>query len=218
MKRNSSISVHSNNAGRYDEQVEEYNNFVHDVLFGMMFEFVKPKQKLLDIGIGTGLSSIRFAELGVNVYGLDASQEMLEFCKAKLFAKQLNIFDITKDAIPYRDNFFHLAVAIGILNFFPSLNSIFLQVNRIMKNNGIFTFTILPNIELLKTGKKKLPSFTKQQTPWGVPIYKHSAEYICHLLKKHSFELLKEQLIVVRTDEVDTPDMLLSLIVAKANK
>lgn len=218
MKKKSSITVHSSLAQKYDKQVKEYNNFIHDLLFGLMYEFVLPKQKLLDIGIGTGLSSIRFSELGAAVYGLDASKEMIDLCKAKSFAKQLKILDITKDTIPYRDGFFNITIAIGVFNFFPSLNSIFNQINRIIKKNGIFAFTILPNIESPKTEKKRLPIFTKQETPWGVPIYKHSSEYIRRLLKSYNFELLKEQFIVVKTGHNDIPDMLLSIIIVRSNK
>ncbi len=45
-------------ASNYDKQVREYNSYGHDVLFGMGFEFVREDEKLLDIGIGTGLASI----------------------------------------------------------------------------------------------------------------------------------------------------------------
>lgn len=218
MKKKSSVTVHSSIANNYDKQVEESNNFVHDLLFGMMYEFVSPKQKLLDIGIGTGLSSIRFSELGAAIYSLDASKVVIELCKAKSFAKQLKIFDITKDTIPYRDNFFNLTIAIGLFNFFPSLSSIFKQVKRIMKKNGIFAFTILPNIETPKADKRRLPTYVKQATPWGIPVYKHSSEYISRLLEANNFELLKEQIIVAKTGHNDMPDMLLSIIVVRSNK
>jgi len=39
-----------------------------------------PSEKLLDIGIGTGLASIHFSDVGLWVYGLDVSQEMLAAC------------------------------------------------------------------------------------------------------------------------------------------
>jgi len=41
----------------------------------MGFEFVGAGEKLLDIGIGTGLASMHFSEIGLKVYGLDNSQK-----------------------------------------------------------------------------------------------------------------------------------------------
>ena len=49
----------------------------------MSFDFFKTDEKLLDIGKRTGFASIPFSMIGLKVYGLDASQEMLNICKSK---------------------------------------------------------------------------------------------------------------------------------------
>ena len=59
----------------------------------MIFEFLKMKDKVLDIGIGTGLSVIDFHALGLDVYGLDYSNRMLEVCSQKNIAVDLKLFD-----------------------------------------------------------------------------------------------------------------------------
>ncbi|MGD9161215.1 MAG: hypothetical protein PVG39_22555, partial [Desulfobacteraceae bacterium] len=69
--------VYKEQADSYDSQAREYNSYTHDVIFGVSFEYVKASEKLLDIGIGTGLASINFSRLGLRVFGLDSSQEML---------------------------------------------------------------------------------------------------------------------------------------------
>ena len=76
-------------ASHYNNQVREYDSYGHDVLFGMSFEFVKTDEKLLDIGIGTGLASLPFSQVGLKVYGLDVSQEMLNACQSKSFTQAL---------------------------------------------------------------------------------------------------------------------------------
>ena len=69
MKKMDSISAHDEEAAQYGQQVREYNCYAHDVLFGMSFEYVNPHDCLLDIGIGTGLASLPFAnEVGSNLY------------------------------------------------------------------------------------------------------------------------------------------------------
>lgn len=92
MKSINSISVHDEEAARYDQQVREYKCFAHDVLFGMCFEYVHPHDRLLDVGIGTGLASLPFAKMGLEILGLDGSTEMLKVCKSKGFANELEVF------------------------------------------------------------------------------------------------------------------------------
>ena len=76
-------------ASTYDALVKEYNSYLHQVLFGMCYEYIKPGDSLLDLGIGTGLSSVLFAKSGMNITGLDGSVEMLEECRKKGFAQEL---------------------------------------------------------------------------------------------------------------------------------
>lgn len=61
-------------ATKYDEQVKEYNSYGHNVIFGMCYEYVKPNEKILDLGIGTGLASIQFYKSGLKIFGLDISE------------------------------------------------------------------------------------------------------------------------------------------------
>jgi len=83
------IQNHGKFAKSYDAQVREYHSHGHDVLFGMTYEYVKSGDTLLDLGIGTCLSSINFAKVKLNVTGLDVSPEMLQECRKKDFAKEL---------------------------------------------------------------------------------------------------------------------------------
>ena len=93
MENVDAISAHDQEAAQYDQQVRDYNSYVHDALFGMSFEYVNPHDCLLDIGIGTGLASQAFAKVGLEVSGCDGSTEMLKVCESKAFAKDLKVFD-----------------------------------------------------------------------------------------------------------------------------
>ena len=46
-------------SGDYDKKAEEYDWRGPEVAFGLAYAFVNPGESILDIGIGTGLSSIR---------------------------------------------------------------------------------------------------------------------------------------------------------------
>ena len=88
-----SVPVNTNNANnyqgddaaRYDQQYAEHGCHGHEVLFGLMYEFIKPNETLLDIGIGTGISSFLFHRAGLQISGLDFSKEMLDVCESKGF-------------------------------------------------------------------------------------------------------------------------------------
>jgi hypothetical protein len=54
-----------NSAFEYDRQARETNWLGPEVVFGLVYEYVKPGETLLDLGIGSGLSSIRFHQAGL---------------------------------------------------------------------------------------------------------------------------------------------------------
>ena len=83
----------------------------------MSFEFVSAGEKLLDIGNDTGLASEKFSQLGLEIYGLDASPEMLTACQSKSFAQELTLFDMVGDPIPYEVDFFSHVICYGALHF-----------------------------------------------------------------------------------------------------
>jgi len=58
VKRSDIVRIHDEQAAKYDQQVREYKWSGHEVLFGMGSEYVNPHDRLLDIGIGTGLSGL----------------------------------------------------------------------------------------------------------------------------------------------------------------
>ena len=74
---------HDEFATIYDSRVKEYKSYGHEVIFGMCYEYIKPSDSLIDVGIGTGLCSVLFAKAGLNMTGLDESLEMLKECRKK---------------------------------------------------------------------------------------------------------------------------------------
>lgn len=199
MREEDRISVHDQEAALYDQQAHDYDCYGHDVLFGMSFEHLAPGDTLLDIGIGTGLSSCSFAKAGVDVYGCDGSVEMLKVCESKAFAKELKVFDLKNLPLPYADCFFKHVVCCGVLHFFGDLGGILEQVARVIKPGGIFAFSVAAPAACEETAAgQKRKGYVEMPTAWGVSIYTHSAEYITGLLQEHGFEVLKTQKLLIR--------------------
>ncbi len=216
MKIKDTISVHDQGAAQYDKQTHDYNSYGHDVLFGMSFEYVKPRDCLLDLGIGTGLASRSFAKLGLNVYGCDGSAKMLKVCESKAFAKELKVFDLHDIPLPYSDCFFDHVICCGVLHFFDDLEAILKEVLRIIKPGGIFAFTVV-----VQTAEEEAANCDNSQgyfespTPWEVPIFKHSSRYISNLLQAHGLDILKTQKFLIRGgSDDDSEDILFSAFIS----
>jgi predicted TPR repeat methyltransferase len=211
------ISAHDKEAAQYDQQVREYNSYVHDALFGMSFEYVKPHDRLLDIGIGTGLASQPFAKAGLEVYGCDGSTEMLKICASKSFTKDLKVINIQNMPLPYSDSFFNHVICCGVFHFFDDLETIIEDVLRIIKPGGIFAFSVAAQTsgeDAANNGKPQ--DYLETPTPWGVPIFKHSGGYLTNLLQVKGFDILKTQKLLIRGGpEEDSDDILFSVFVAR---
>ena len=176
MDNNERIRAHAREAATYDIQVREYEYHAPEAVFGMCYEFIRPGQRILDIGIGTGLASIWFAKAGLEVYVIDGSEEMLKVCEAKDFAFELKQYDILIGSLPYPDNMFSHVVSCGLFHFFDDLGGILKEISRIMDGNGVFAFTVaVPPPE--SNGE-----YFEIDTPWGVSIFAHDDSYITGLL------------------------------------
>ena len=216
MKRIDSISAHDEEAAQYDQQVREYNCYVHDVLFGMCFEYVNPHDRLLDIGIGTGLASLFFAKAGLEVFGFDGSTEMLNICELKAFAKELKVFDLQNTPLPYSDGFFDHVISCGVFHFFGELEPIMKEVLRIIKPRGFLAFTgAAQTAEEEKATGDNPQGYSETPTPWGVAIFTHSNGYIANLLQDHGFNMMKTQKILIRGGNEESDDMLFKACVAQ---
>ena len=194
-------------AEEYDEHVKEYSSYVFNAIFGMSFEFVSAGEKLLDIGIGTGLASKHFADIGLRVYGLDASPEMLAVCRIKSFAEELSLWELTKESVPYPDQWFDHVISSGVIHFIGDLSVLFSEVKRVMKRGGIFSFTIAP--------LEASAGYQMNPTAWKIPIYEHSLKYIEDLLEANGMELLKEQRLICKGADKTNYDMVFSALVCR---
>lgn len=183
------IQVHDRYAADYDRLTVEYGFVLPDALFGLCFEFMQTGQRLLDVGIGTGLSSAPFARAGMAVYSLDGSVVMLKVCEKKKIAVELKPGDIRTAPWPYADQFFDHVIECGTIQFLPELEVVFSEAARLCQPAGTFTFTSKTPGAEPQAGASQ-GSYTVE-TIDGVPVYTHDPHYIATLLNEYGFERRK---------------------------
>jgi ubiquinone/menaquinone biosynthesis C-methylase UbiE len=183
--RTSDTIIHDEGSAQgYDQQAQATNWRGSEVIFGMAYEYVRAGERLLDLGIGSGLSSTLFQKAGLQVYGLDGSIEVLEVCRSKAFAVDLKQHDLRILPLPYASGYFDHIVCVAVLNSFQDLAPLFGEVSRIMKPQGIFAFTV----EEQKPGQDGCYPINP------VEVAENPKEDVAVLLFRHSAEVMRSAL------------------------
>jgi len=205
MKPNNQLDPQS--ASDYDQLARKYQWFGPEILFGLCYEFVKSGDRLLDIGIGTGLCSSLFFKLGLEIFGIDNSEEMLAVCDEKNITTELKKWNVLDTPLPYPDAQFDIIISGGVFHFFEDLLPIFKEIARLIKPSGIFAFSAKITTEELPVNS--YATFTEN----SIPIFTHSNLYIHQLLISNGFQSLKEVNFFILDDH--EREMLLKIFVTK---
>lgn len=196
--------LHTNQfAPHYDAYMAKTYWYGPEMLFGLMHEYIQSGQNLLDLGIGTGLSSVAFSRAGINIYGIDGSEEMLKICREKLFAIDLRVADLSHFKMPYQQALFDHAISMGVFHLVGNLGSVFSEVARCLVNDGVFAFTTLQYLPGIESGYEKthIEGIFSQVKESGIRVFKHSNQYIHELLMAHQFKLIKQTEFLAYRDE-----------------
>lgn len=193
---NSRTTINSTNdfAHNYDDYVKNCRWIGADILFGLMYEYISPNQTLLDIGIGTGLSSKIFKQFGLVIYGVDGVEEMIKICQNKGLAEELRQVDLTKSDVWFENRTFDHVVSHGVFHLIGNLNDIFNQTSKVLNKNGCFGFTYeeLHNPADDYKESSTVGIYQRRDKQSGVIAYRHTENYILEQIEKNGFELLKK--------------------------
>jgi predicted TPR repeat methyltransferase len=180
-------SEHNKYAKEYDDQIKNYDCYIAEVLFGLSYEYIKKGESILDVGIGTGISSKLFYLTGLQIFGIDVSAEMLNICEKKGIAKELIEQDLLVFPWPYQNGMFNHVICCGVFHFIGDLDMMFEEISRIQKTDGIFTFTVM-NGKDDRRNQEKYEKYIED----GFNIFCHKASYIYKLMKDNHYSKEKE--------------------------
>jgi len=175
-------------AEAYDSEARATGYLGPEVAFGLMYEYVMPGQSLLDLGIGTGLSSVLFRKAGLRVYGVDGSREMLDACLWKGYT-DLTRHDLAAPPYPFASASFDHALCLGVLNFLSDPSPVFVKTARLLRPGGAFALLMASLDEDEAAELVIAPEDAKADEP--VKMHLYSRAQISGLLENAGFTLLK---------------------------
>jgi predicted TPR repeat methyltransferase len=115
---------------------------------------------ILDLGCGTGLSSINFFEKNYEVIGIDISQKMLD--EAKRFPyKKLICQDLEED-LKVENNYFDIITLVGVMEYIKNPRKLFIEIKNKLKKTGIFLLTVpskkskILNLDIFKYSENEI--------------------------------------------------------------
>ncbi len=96
--------------------------------------------KVLDLGCGSGLLTRWLRDKGFDACGLDFSNGLISIAKNENPDIPFTVADAT--STPYPSESFDIIVSGLVMHYVQDLSTVFSEVARILKTNGIFIFTI----------------------------------------------------------------------------
>lgn len=125
-------------------------NFVDKVETDLAFKLIDIKEgmKVLDVGCGTGNFSIKLANKGCDVTGIDISDEMLNIAIKKIAEQNLDIKFHNMDLydMKFEDNSFDAVFSMAAFEFVEDATKALEELFRVVKKGGqIFIGTIARN-------------------------------------------------------------------------
>ena len=152
----------------YDNLSERYHRITKNHFFNAYLEIpatmsmlkdVKNK-KVLDLGCGTGRHTAILKKRGAMVWGIDLSPKMLDIAKSEIKGVDFQVGSVYK--LPYRSSFFDIVVAGLVIDYFRDLDRALKEIYRVLKNDGVFVFSLTnPIMEMSQRIKGRPRTYRK---------------------------------------------------------
>ncbi len=185
-------------ASQYDEATKAYKWIAHERVNTLLLPHLKPGNSVLDVGIGTALSTVAFLKAGCHVCGVDISHKMLEKAREKYPALELYQGNI-EEGLPFLSSrSFDIVLGVGILEFVTNIEKVIGILSEKTKSDGLMCFTFEEFIAQHEIQGMKVSVTAKGQLE-NVPEINHfmTARYeyqeVKSMIESASLSLLEHQ-------------------------
>ena len=118
--------------------------FIREVYFNRLKAGLKylpsSKQRILEIGVGSGILLPSLDKNSSDVYGVDYREDFVkkaeDFCRKNRIKANLTRAEATN--LPYDDNFFDAAICLSVMEHISDLDDALREAKRVIKPGGIF--------------------------------------------------------------------------------
>ncbi len=135
---------------------KQYNNFaqkfsdIHDEgknsnrdnrkIFYEHLDFVKPGMKLLDLACGDGFDLEYYKKLGAEIFGLDASEDLVKIANQKNPGADIRVGLF--DKIPFEDGYFDVVLSKYAIETSKDMDPVFSEIHRVLKSGGTMMYLV----------------------------------------------------------------------------
>ncbi len=161
---------------------------------GIIIPLLNPKKRdrVLEVGCGTGRLTIPVAKRCKEVIAIDFSGRMIDVAKRKsselnnILFKRVDV----RNGLPFEDEQFDKVLAALVVNHIDNLERFFEEVHRVLKKGGIFVFDdINPDSEFFEVRNR---GDLDRAFDRGENVFaNHSLDQQVNLLHKAGFEIDK---------------------------
>lgn len=125
----------------YDFQVNSKYAQTYDETIKITQKYLKNSDVVLDLGCGTGITTIKLAADVKKIDAIDISENMIDIAKSKADKHGLSnidfgVLDIYNEKL--KKGSYDVIMAFNILYFIKDLNKLLYRVNDLLKPDGIF--------------------------------------------------------------------------------
>ncbi len=99
------------------------------------------KYSILDLGCGTGLAGLAFADIASSLDGVDLSPAMIGKARSRGIYRELHVTDL-ESALAEIDREYDLLLAADTLVYLGDLQRVFAGAERALRSGGSFLFTV----------------------------------------------------------------------------
>ena len=151
-------------------------------------------KKVLDVGCGTGRNTIRLAEAGVDITGMDICKEMLEKLNRKKPGIKTKLGDILE--IPYEDESFDAVICNLVFVHLKNPVLAIREIYRVLKNDGELYLSVIH--------QRRPPVLKAKKEKFKINSFFYSARKIFKLLEEEEFGVVDMKTVEDQGWEIST--------------
>lgn len=130
--------------GLKPENMDMWMNFI--ITHGNL----KAKDRILDLGCGTGTFAVPLAEKGLEVHGLDITEDMLRAAQRSDLGRTVQWCVGDAENPPFQDESFHASFLSMVVEHVENRARLFKELYRVLKDNGTCFIRMAANDILMK--------------------------------------------------------------------